>query len=229
LLTELISLTLLIFKAELEIKKATRSKRMEKEELLSSGLLELYVLGETTPLENELIGEMGLQFPELFEEIKAIEIALEQYAVNNAIKPDAIIKPFLLATIDYMDRMMAGEIPQAPPILSDKSLVADYIQWLERPDMILPEEFDEVFAKILNHDERGITAIAWIKSMAPQEVHDHEYEKFLIVEGTCSIHIEEEVHALVPGDYLTIPLLKKHHVLVTSDVPCKVILQRIAA
>jgi len=202
---------------------------MEKEELLSSGLLELYVLGETTSLENKLIEEMCLQFPELFEEINAIEIALEQYAVDNAIKPDAIIKPFLLATIDYMDRMMAGEIVQAPPILTENSSVEDYSLWLDKPDMMVPEDYDEVFAKILNHDERGITAIAWIKSMAPQEVHDHEYEKFLIVEGTCSIHIEKEVHALVPGDYLMIPLHKKHHVLVTSAVPCKVILQRIAA
>ena len=202
---------------------------MEKEELLSSGLSELYVLGESTSLENKLIEEMCLQFPELFEEINAIEIALEQYAVDNAIKPDAIIKPFLLATIDYMDRMMAGEIVQAPPILTENSSVEDYSLWLDKPDMMVPEDYDEVFAKILNHDERGITAIAWIKSMAPQEVHDHEYEKFLIVEGTCSIHIEEEVHALVPGDYLMIPLHKKHHVLVTSAVPCKVILQRIAA
>ena len=202
---------------------------MEKEELLSSGLLELYVLGETTSLENKLIEEMCLQFPDFFEEINAIEIALEQYAVDNAIKPDAIIKPFLLATIDYMDRMMAGEIVQAPPILTENSSVEDYSLWLDKPDMMVPEDYDEVFAKILNHDERGITAIAWIKSMAPQEVHDHEYEKFLIVEGTCSIHIEEEVHALVPGDYLMIPLHKKHHVLVTSAVPCKVILQRIAA
>ncbi|RZK81830.1 MAG: cupin domain-containing protein [Pedobacter sp.] len=95
--------------------------------------------------------------------------------------------------------------------------------------MILPNEFDEVFAKILHHSQEAITAIAWIKHMAPQEVHDHEYEKFLILEGTCTIHIEDESHHLKPGDYLTIPLHKNHFVEVTSAVPCKVILQRIAA
>ena len=202
---------------------------MEKEELLSSGLLELYVLGETELHENTLIEEMASTYPEILEEITAIEIALENYAVSNAITPDPIIKPFLLATLDYIDRMKAGEIFEAPPLLNDNSTIAEYLPWLERPDMVIPQDFDEVYAKILNHNEQGITAIAWIKSMAPQEVHDHEYERFLIVEGTCSIHIEEEVYHLQPGDYLGIPLHKKHHVLVTSQAPCKVILQRIAA
>jgi mannose-6-phosphate isomerase-like protein (cupin superfamily) len=202
---------------------------MEKEELLSSGLLELYVLGETEAHENTLIEEMVVFHPEIREELFAIELALEHYAVENAIVPDAIIKPFLLATIDYMDRLKSGEVVIPPPLLNDDSKIEDYITWTEREDMKLPEDFEDVYAKILNHDQQGITAIAWIKSMAPQEVHDHEYEKFLILEGTCSIHIEDEVHSLVPGDYLTIPLHKKHHVLVTSLIPCKVILQRIAA
>jgi mannose-6-phosphate isomerase-like protein (cupin superfamily) len=202
---------------------------MEKEELLSSGLLELYVLGITEPNENALIEELVHLYPDLLEEINSIELALEQHAVANAVAPDPIIRPFLMATLDYIDRMKAGEIFIPPPILNDGSSVDDYLPWIERPDMKLPDNFDEVYAKILNSDDRGMTAIAWIKSMAPQEVHDHEYEKFLILEGTCSIHIEDEVFALVAGDYLAIPLQKKHHVLVTSAIPCKVILQRIAA
>ena len=202
---------------------------MEKEKLLSSGLLELYVLGETKPDENVLIEAMVKMYPEILLEITAIEIALEEYAMSNAISPDPTIRPFLLATLDYIDRMKAGEIFVAPPFLNDSSTIADYLPWLERSDMTLPDSFDEIYAKILNHDQSGITAIAWIKSMAPQEVHDHEYEKFLIVEGSCTIHIEDDVHLLNPGDYLTIPLHKKHHVVVTSAIPCKVILQRLAA
>jgi mannose-6-phosphate isomerase-like protein (cupin superfamily) len=204
-------------------------KSMEKEELLSSGLLELYVLGVTEPNENALVKELVQLYPELLEEIKSIELALEQHAIANAVAPDPIIRPFLMATLDYIDRMKAGEIFIPPPILNDGSSAEDYLPWIERPDMKLPDDFDEVYAKILNSDDQGMTAIAWIKSMAPQEVHDHEFEKFLILEGTCSIHIEDEVFALVPGDYLAIPLQKKHHVLVTSAIPCKVILQRIAA
>ena len=73
------------------------------------------------------------------------------------------------------------------------------------------------------------TAIVWIKEYAPQEVHDHEFEKFLVVEGSCNIIVEDKIHTLIPGDYFAIPLHKKHLVEVTSIIPCKVILQRIAA
>jgi mannose-6-phosphate isomerase-like protein (cupin superfamily) len=60
-------------------------------------------------------------------------------------------------------------------------------------------------------------------------VHDNEFEKFLILEGSCTITIEEEAHHLVPGDYLAIPLHKSHQVTITSEIPCKIILQRVAA
>ncbi len=193
-------------------------------------MLELYVLGETTPQENALIEEMADTYPEIRNELTSIEMAFESLATQNAIEPDPIIKPFLVATIDFIERMKAGEdFSKIPKVLDENSISADYEQWINRPDMVLPDNFEDVYAKILSHTETGITAIAWIKHMAPQEVHDHEYEKFLILEGTCTIHIEDEQHELVPGDYLTIPLHKKHHVLVTSEVPCKVILQRIAA
>ena len=48
------------------------------------------------------------------------------------------------------------------------------------------------------------------------------------MEGTCTITIEDEIHQLVPGNVLSIPLYKNHTVVVTSEIPCKVILQRIA-
>ncbi|MBK8606437.1 MAG: hypothetical protein IPN82_06270 [Chitinophagaceae bacterium] len=37
--------------------------------------------------------------------------------------------------------------------------------------------------------------------MAPQEVHDDEHERFLILEGTCDIVVGNNIHQLVPGDY----------------------------
>ena len=88
---------------------------------------------------------------------------------------------------------------------------------------------EEVFAKIIGYTPEAITAIVWLKDYAPHEVHDNEYERFLIVEGTCDIIVEDEVNQLVPGDYFAIPLHKKHLVKVTSSIPCKVILQRVAA
>lgn len=198
-------------------------------EFIISGILELYVLDETTAAENAEVEQMANLYEEVRQEILEIRTALEKFALENPVTPDSIIRPFLMATIDYSDRMKNGEEFSSPPLLNETSKPEDYAVWTSRPDMVLEEDLDDIFAKILSYTPELITAIVWIKEMAPQEVHDDEYEKFLILEGTCDIVIEDLTYSLKPGDYLTIPLYKKHHVLVTSAVPCKVILQRVAA
>lgn len=202
---------------------------MNKEELIASGLLELYVLGETEPQEDQLIENLVLVYPELRRELNEIELSLESLALANAVTPDPIVKPFLLATLDYIDRIKNGEDMIKPPLLNENSIPEDYNQWLNRADLKPTEQIEDVFAKIIYAVPGLTTAIVWIKYMAPQEVHDDEYESFLILEGTCNIYVEEEVFSLQAGDVLTVPLHKNHHVLVTSEVPCKVILQRLAA
>ncbi|MBC7915533.1 MAG: cupin domain-containing protein [Pyrinomonadaceae bacterium] len=196
---------------------------------IESGILELYVLGQTTPDETILIQKLAASDESIRNEILEIELSLEKYAQAHAVEPDAIIKPFLLAMLDYMDRMQNGEKASTPPLLHAGSNINDYLEWLNRADMVIADDFNDVYAKIINYTPEIVTAIVWIKEMAPQEVHEDQFERFLIIEGTCDIVIDDEVHQLVPGDFLTIPLHKAHHVKVTSTIPCKAILQRVAA
>jgi mannose-6-phosphate isomerase-like protein (cupin superfamily) len=199
-------------------------------EFIESGVIEAYVLGMASPEEIQEVEEYAMVHPEIHNAIDSFSDGLEQQALANAIAPDPIIKPLLLATIDFIDRMQKGETPAFPPDLNENSTANDYTEWLNRPDMVLPSYPTDLYARIIGYTPRLTTAIVWIKEMAPQEVHDHEYEKFLIVEGSCTITIADEVeHNLKAGDFLTIPLHKNHHVKVTSDIPCKVILQRVAA
>ncbi len=197
-------------------------------EYINSGMLEQYVLGYTSPAESTEVELMAATYPAIKMEIEAIHESLEAYAMEQAIKPNPIIKPFLLATVDYSKRIKNGEPATVPPVLNESSAIEDYAPWLNRTDMMVPDDND-IFAKIIGYTPEAITAIVWIKEYAPHEVHDHEFEKFLIVEGTCNIIVEDTVHALIPGDYFAIPLHKNHLVKVTSAIPCKVILQRIAA
>jgi mannose-6-phosphate isomerase-like protein (cupin superfamily) len=200
------------------------------EEFIASGILELYVLGLTTALEDAEVDQMLELYPQqLGQEIQDICTIQEGLAFAGAIAPDPIIKPFLLAKIDYMDRMMAGEAAAEPTELSPLSKITDYNEWLDRDDMFLPADAGDVHAKLIGVTPKIISAIVWIKAMAPQEVHDDEYERFLIVEGTCDIQVGENIHPLVAGDFFQIPLHESHTVTVTSMVPCKVILQRVAA
>ena len=198
-------------------------------EYIESGILESYILGTTSIEESTEVEEMAAAYSEIREEMELISEALIKYAESNLIAPDPTIKPFLMATIDYSERMKGGELPSYPAPLHEGSKVVDYKEWLSRPDISLPPDFKDFHARIIGYTPQALTAIVWINKMAPQEVHDNEFEKFLIVEGTCSITIENEVHYLAEGDYLSIPLHKKHFVNVTSSIPCKVILQRIAA
>ena len=195
---------------------------------INSGILEQYVLGATTLAESMEVEQMAASDPAIRMEIAAIHEALETYAMQKPVAPDPMLKPFLMATIDYTERLKSGEPVSHPPALNENSTVEDYASWLNRPDMTTPDP-EDMYAKIIGYTPESITAIVWIKDYAPQEVHDHEYEKFLIVEGTCNIIVGDEVNELVPGDYFAIPLHKKHLVKVTSSITCKVILQRIAA
>jgi mannose-6-phosphate isomerase-like protein (cupin superfamily) len=197
-------------------------------EYMGSGILELYVLGATSPAESTEVELMAATDPAIRLEIEAIEEALEAYAMEHPVAPNPVIKPFLLATIDYTERLKGGEPVTMPPVLNKNSIIEDYSPWLNRSDLLVPGD-DAIFAKIIGYTPEAVTAIVWIKEYAPHEIHDHEFEKFLIVEGTCDIVVGDEVHSLVPGDYFAIPLHKNHQVKVTSTIPCKVVLQRIAA
>ncbi len=196
---------------------------------IDSGVLELYVMGIASPQEIAEVEKMAAAHPEVAGAIREISIALESYAGAHAVTPHATVKPLLLATIDYMGRLQNGEAPAFPPVLGEHSSLSDYREWLDREDLSAPAEIGDIHLCIIGYTPQVTTAIVWIKNMAPHEVHDNEYERFLIVEGTCDIVVDDKTHKLTPGDYMQVPLHSGHYVKVTSDIPCKVILQRVAA
>ncbi len=201
---------------------------MTSKELIDSGILEQYVLGYASPADILEVEKLAAGDPAIRREMDLISETFEKLAMENAVEPPVVIKPFLMALINYMERMNNGEAASEPPVLNQNSKVSDFDEWLNREDMVSPGT-EDLFARIISYTPEATTAIVWIKEYAPQEVHDNEYEKFLIVEGTCDIIVDDDVNHLKPGDYFAIPLYKNHTVKVTSSIPCKVILQRIAA
>ncbi len=196
---------------------------------IESGIIESYVLGIATDTERAEVEQMAQEHAEVRDAVDGFSRTFENVLLQNPVTPDPTIKPFLMAIIDYTERLQNGEEPAFPPVLNENSLIEDYTPWLNRPDMVLPVDFKDIHAKIIGFTPEVTTAIAWIKHMAPQEVHHDEYEKFLIVEGSCDITIEDKVHHLSAGSMLSIPLYASHHVTITSSIPCKIILQRVAA
>ncbi|MBK8634430.1 MAG: cupin domain-containing protein [Saprospiraceae bacterium] len=202
---------------------------MSIDQIISSGLLELYVMGDLSPAELAIVEKAMEEDESVRNEVLKIEKTLEAYAFKYAVPVAPSAQAMLLATVNFTDRLKNGEVPGNPPTLNPQSKITDFSQWLERADMQEPEEYDSMYGRIINSDEVQTTMIIWLKEGAPDETHTDEFEKFLIVEGSCDITIGEDVHSLKSGNFLSIPLFVNHNVVVTSEVSCKIILQRTAA
>lgn len=200
---------------------------MGLDKIRNEGQLERYLIGDLNPQEIEMLEKAFIEYPELKEELKEIDKSLEMYARANAIEPDPLTKPMLMTFLNYTERLKAGEPVSYPPALNENTTVEDYKEWLDRPDLQEPDNYEAMFGHVIGHTEERTNIIVWLKFGAPDETHTDEQEKFFIVEGTCNIVLDDkEVHPLKPGDYFAIPLHVSHRVEVTSDIPCKVILER---
>jgi anti-sigma-K factor RskA len=72
----------------------------ESKAYIESGILELYVLGQLTAQQQQEVEDMAIKFPQIREEIDAIETAMEQYAVSHSIEPTAGLDKKIFAKID---------------------------------------------------------------------------------------------------------------------------------
>lgn len=73
---------------------------MNVQEIISSGLLELYAAGAASDAERQQVEAWRLQYPEVAAELNAIELAIENYAQVNAVAPAANVKDKLFARIN---------------------------------------------------------------------------------------------------------------------------------
>jgi mannose-6-phosphate isomerase-like protein (cupin superfamily) len=197
--------------------------------IIDSGLLELFAMGSLEGEELKRVQQAIKESPEVKAELREIEIALELYASLYKVDAEPTNKPLLLAQANYISRLEAGEKVSSPPDITTDSKVEDYKQWLDKEYLQKPPDFAGMHGYIIGATEEKTTLIVWLEHGAPDEIHTDELESFLIVEGTCNIIIGDETVAMKAGDTVKIPLHISHRVEVTSDIPCKVILERKAA
>lgn len=77
---------------------------MNIQEIISSGLLEGYALGILPPDESRQVEQWLQQFPELSEELAAIQTGLERYAAAHSITPSANVKTNLFKQLHLNTR-----------------------------------------------------------------------------------------------------------------------------
>lgn len=95
----------------------------EAKAYIETGILELYVLGQLNALEQQEVEGMANKYPEIKEEINAIEVAMEHYALSNAIQPTAGLEQQILQHINDPAVITATEEPTARivPLYNDAS------------------------------------------------------------------------------------------------------------
>ena len=84
---------------------------METNEIISSGLLELFVLGMTNEQETAEVVAMAKQFPQVAAEIASIETSLERYALENAVSPSPVVKEKVFANLIQHEKDIVAASP----------------------------------------------------------------------------------------------------------------------
>lgn len=89
---------------------------MTPEEIIASGLLEAYVMGQTTPAEAQVVERMRKEFPAVQQELLALEEALERTALAQAVPPPARARAAVMRAIGApgADRVVPMPAAAAP-------------------------------------------------------------------------------------------------------------------
>lgn len=196
---------------------------MELKDLLNSGLLELYVMGQLAHDDESLVLNMKDVYPEVKKEISALEGFCEQDACRNSVAPSERMNK-------KMDLMFASLEAEQHIELSNLPLISGFSDanaWLALIAHLLPEnDSSKRFEKVLRLNDGVMQVLVVSPTNIEEEVHEELHESFLILKGTCICTIGETSRNMGPGDYMQIPLHLPHKVTLTSG-SVTAILQRV--
>ncbi len=192
---------------------------------IESGILEMYALDLLDPIEKEDVELMVSFFPALKKELESIQHALEMYAASRAVQP----RPYVRDKIKDLISNLEKEAEMDPGNLPFINSYSDHNQWLNlvKDSIPLKPEGDTPFMKVLQQSDKILQLVLVSATDFEDEVHDNEYESFLILKGRCKCTVGEKVRFMDEGEFMAIPLHEHHSVeLLTETVVA--ILQRVA-
>ena len=93
------------------LEKCWITNKVNAQEIISSGILELYCMELTSAEQTAEVRQWAEQYPEVAAEIEAIRMGLESYAQAHAIAPADSVKEKLFAQINKTNSAPVVEIP----------------------------------------------------------------------------------------------------------------------
>lgn len=198
---------------------------MEVNELISSGIIEMYCLGIATEDERKQVEKLASENHRVLDEILVIRKALELYATALHKSPPPSLKNKILQAA-----MEKEESIDFPPRITQHSTVEEWTNYIATNHIVPPKDYDGLFLLDLPGNKNQSTYIVWAqKGAIVEESHAEEDEYLLMLEGYCSIAIDGKIGYYHKGDLILIPKRCVHRAEALSDVPMVVIGQRIAA
>lgn len=197
---------------------------MNLQTYIESGILELYVLDLLDVPEKSVVHALVLKHSELKMEIQAIELALENHALEYAIEPSAGLKE----KIEQALMASAEDLTNQHQIIPIDEY-SDHLYWLDFVTRHFPEaQHAENLCELIAEDI-GLKQILVVSTFdIEEESHAQEYESFLILKGRCRCTVDGKVFFLEAGGYTQIPLRVNHRVEVV-DGPVMAVVQYRAA
>jgi len=106
------------------------------QDIISSGLLELYAAGLTSKEESEKIAQWAKQFPEVAKELEEIQASVEAYARSRSIEPGESVKDKIFERINRNKSLTA--IPVNVEGTTAKLVgIASYWKWVAAASVLL--------------------------------------------------------------------------------------------
>jgi hypothetical protein len=134
---------------------------MDNKAYIASGIIEDYCLGILSDEESRIVEQYAEIHSEIKQEINAFMQAIEQYTLDNAIKPDEQIKTKISQLIDNLTTENEASL-QHLPLLNKYS---DLKSWLRIVEPLLPGELEEnMFIKELRNEHGVSQTIIWTKN-----------------------------------------------------------------
>lgn len=195
---------------------------MDPQEILASGLLELYCLGQTSEFETREIAKLAAINAEVRAEINQINDALGQIASTLAIPPPPSLKNKIIDSITREIEM--------PPLLLQNNDLNFWKNYLQKLGISKPDNQEDLNMSDLPGNKEVMTYVVWgNKGSLEDEPHTEQNEYLLVLAGSCTIKQNGITTAYKQGDLIFIPKNTPHLATVTSEETLVVIGQRIAA
>ncbi len=205
-----------------------RAKEIDPQELIASTQLYDYVLGECNADEQREVEMAAAYFPEVAQELNALRDLDAALVMDAATPAPMACKARFENFMDIAD-MPADGWSLVMPMLGPHSKPADFASWLDQVDPATIDPSLNLNAIPLEADEDKLTLFVVVRDGLEEETHLFDIERFLVLEGSCYVEMEDGKRYLQAGDYFSVPKFKTHTVVVTSEIPCKLIVQQVAA